>query len=79
MQAEGLVADARPESSRPSLKSAKNIAEDADALVSGIQAGEGTVGKLFKEDDVYNELKKTTDNLQRISADLAKMSDTAGR
>jgi phospholipid/cholesterol/gamma-HCH transport system substrate-binding protein len=76
-QAEGLVSDARP-SFQALVVSAKNIAEDADALVSSIEAGEGTVGKLFREDDVYNTLKSTTDNLQRISADLAKMSDTAG-
>ncbi len=76
-QAEGLVADARP-NVQALVLSAKTIAADAESLVSGIQAGEGTVGKLFKEDDLYTELGKTADNLQRISADLADMSETAG-
>lgn len=76
-QAEGLVADARPDF-QALVESARGIADDANALVSSIEAGEGTVGKLFREDEVYNTLKATTDNLQAISADLAKMSDTAG-
>jgi len=75
-QAEGLVAETRPDI-RAFIKTARQIADDAGALVAGIEAGEGTVGKLFREDEVYNKLKGTTENLQRISADLAKMSDTA--
>lgn len=76
-QAEGLVSETRPDI-RAFVKSAREIADDAGTLVAGIEAGEGTVGKLFREDEVYNKLKGTTENLQRISADLAEMSETAG-
>lgn len=76
-QAEGLVADARP-NFQAFVESAREIADDANALISGIEAGEGTVGKLFREDEVYNTLRDTAANLQKISNDLAKMSDTAG-
>ena len=76
-QAETLVAEARP-NFKAITASAKNIAADAEGVISDIQGGKGTVGKLFKEEQIYNDIKSATANLKQVSADVSKMSKTAG-
>lgn len=38
-------------------KLAKGIADDLDAMILKIKTGEGTLGKLFSDDTIYNELE----------------------
>lgn len=39
-------------------------------VISGIQNGEGSLGKLTKDDELYNNLTKTADNLNKLVEDL---------
>jgi phospholipid/cholesterol/gamma-HCH transport system substrate-binding protein len=50
--------------------SAKAITSSAGVILGRLENGEGTVGKLLAEDDVYNDLKATTGNLKEFSEDI---------
>lgn len=39
-------------------------------LIAGIQNGEGSLGKLMKDDELYNNLTKTSDNLNKLVEDV---------
>ena len=39
-------------------------------VISGIQNGEGSLGKLTKDDELYNNLTRTADNLNKLVEDL---------
>ena len=39
-------------------------------LIGGIQKGEGSLGKLMKDDEIYNNLTKTSDNLNKLVEDV---------
>jgi phospholipid/cholesterol/gamma-HCH transport system substrate-binding protein len=47
----------------------RTFAELADAMEK-INNGEGTVGKLLKDDSVYNNLNAATDNLDKLFIDI---------
>ena len=53
------------------------------AIVDKIERGEGSLGKLISKDDVYDNVRKTTDNLVSSSADLhdalSKVALASGR
>lgn len=50
--------------------SAKSVTNSASVILGRLEKGEGTVGKLLMEEDVYNDLKATTGNLREFSEDL---------
>ncbi len=56
------------------LKSAINNLDKAmrelDILLAGINAGQGTMGKLAKNDSLYNNLNKSTQDLDKLLKDL---------
>jgi phospholipid/cholesterol/gamma-HCH transport system substrate-binding protein len=39
-------------------------------LMTGINAGHGTLGKLAKNDSLYNNLNKSSENLEKLLRDL---------
>ena len=41
-----------------------------NGVISGIQNGEGTLGKLTKDEKLYNNLNSTSDNLNKLIEDL---------
>lgn len=50
-----------------------NLSTTADKLnsvIAGIQNGEGSLGKLTKDEDLYNNLNKTSSNLNALIEDL---------
>ncbi len=50
-----------------------NLAETSknlNALLIGIQEGEGSLGKLLKEDSLYNNLTKSAEDLDKLFVDL---------
>lgn len=49
---------------------AKSITESANVVLERLEKGEGTVGKLLVEEDVYNDLKATAQNLKEFSEDI---------
>jgi phospholipid/cholesterol/gamma-HCH transport system substrate-binding protein len=50
-----------------------NLAETSknlNALLAGIQEGEGSLGKLLKDDSLYNNLTKSAEDLDKLFVDL---------
>ncbi|WP_027375955.1 MlaD family protein [Kaistella palustris] len=45
-------------------------ADKLNGVVSGIQNGEGSLGKLTKDDQLYNNLNTASDNLNKLIEDL---------
>jgi len=43
----------------------KDLADSAGAVMSRLERGEGTIGKLLTEDAVYNNLEEFTDDIKR--------------
>lgn len=59
----------------PMEKVTENLAELSDSvknIVNRLNKGEGTVGKLLAEDDVYNDLKATAANFKDFSDDIKR-------
>lgn len=44
---------------------AKNIVDDFDAMMLKIKNGEGTIGKLFSDDTIYNEMEALVLDLRK--------------
>ena len=44
---------------------AKNIVDDLDATILKIKNGEGTVGKLISDDEIYNELEALVTDIRK--------------
>lgn len=59
------------------------VSTNLNGVVERINRGEGSLGKLLSKDDVYENVRLTSDNMQRSSYDLrdalAKISLGAGR
>ncbi|HOZ86684.1 MAG TPA: MlaD family protein [Bacteroidia bacterium] len=59
---------------KASLKDAVNNADkslrELDILLARINAGQGTLGKLAKNDSLYNNLNKSAEDLDKLLADL---------
>ena len=45
-------------------------ANQLNSVVSGIQKGEGSLGKLTKDEELYNNLTKTTSSLNQLVEDM---------
>jgi phospholipid/cholesterol/gamma-HCH transport system substrate-binding protein len=43
-----------------------------DALVAGIRSGEGTVGRLFQDQTLYNNLNGTSVEVRELIADFRR-------
>ena len=50
----------------------KSLSESITVIVDRLRKGEGTIGKLLVENDVYDDLKATTGNFKEFSEDLKK-------
>ena len=44
--------------------------QELNKLVAQINAGQGTLGKLAKNDSLYNNLNKASDDLDKLMKDL---------
>lgn len=81
-----LAAAPLPEDAVISGKSPINILDELGVAVAGIRnmtdqvaAGEGTLGKLIRDDAVYNNLQEVMGNLRQVSEKLAKGEGTIGK
>jgi phospholipid/cholesterol/gamma-HCH transport system substrate-binding protein len=45
--------------------SGASAASDVDAMVSKIKAGEGTIGKFFKDEEVFEDMREFVRELKR--------------
>jgi phospholipid/cholesterol/gamma-HCH transport system substrate-binding protein len=53
----------------------ETIAQDLGEVMSGIRKGEGTLGKLVREERLYNDLDSLTRNLNRLVTDIHENPD----
>src|SRR3989337_1486728 len=56
-----------------------SILNSLDTVLSGAARGEGTLGKLIKDDSLYNEARDTLANLNEISSDIKQGKGTFGK
>ena len=52
------------------LDNLSETSKNLNSLLLGIQQGEGTLGKLLKDDSLYNNLTKTAEDLDKLFVDL---------
>ena len=52
------------------VKSLENSLAKMDAIISDVQAGRGTMGKLMKDETLYNNFAKTSKELELLLQDL---------
>ncbi len=65
ISADRLIKDATPQV-HSILASAKKISADINAITDGVQAGEGTVGGLFKDRAIYDSVKRSADKTEAV-------------
>ncbi|MDD5528892.1 MAG: MlaD family protein [bacterium] len=68
---------ATTENAKITMENAKKLTEkmdkivnDADYVMSNLKAGKGTLGKLTKEDSLYNELNATLVSIKELANDI---------
>lgn len=61
------------------LADARAIVSNANVIVSRVQRGEGTLGRLIAEDSVYDDIKAVAANLRDVSARLDRGEGSLGR
>jgi phospholipid/cholesterol/gamma-HCH transport system substrate-binding protein len=55
------------------------LAKDVQALVTGLQKGEGSLGKLMKDDQLYNHMNATVTRLDTMLEDTQKGNNSLGK
>jgi phospholipid/cholesterol/gamma-HCH transport system substrate-binding protein len=55
---------------RSAITNADNTLRELNTLMAGINAGTGTLGKLARNDSLYNNLNKSAENLDKLLQDL---------
>ena len=78
--ADRLIRDAQPEV-KSILKSSNKVAADLREIMDGVQAGEGTVGALFKDQALYDSVnrsvrktEKVIENIHETTTNIKKVS-----
>ena len=51
---------------------AKSMAESANVILRRLEKGQGTIGKLLVEEDLYNNLEATSENFKELSDDVRR-------
>ncbi len=52
------------------LKSLESTLQNFDSIIAGLEKGEGTMGKLLKDDALYNNLRGTTKEMEELLRDI---------
>jgi phospholipid/cholesterol/gamma-HCH transport system substrate-binding protein len=52
------------------LASASTAIKDLSAVIATIQSGEGTLGKLVQDEELYNNLNEASANLDKLLVEL---------
>ena len=56
-----------------------NIVNNIDIVLEDVKEGKGTIGKLFKDDSLYNEAQSTFANVNEITTSLKQGKGTIGK
>ncbi len=71
-----LIKDATP-NVKNILASSRRISANLHEIIDGIQAGEGTVGALFKDKAVYESVKRSVDKTETVVDNIRETSASA--
>lgn len=52
------------------LKNLESTLQNFDSIIAGLEKGEGTMGKLLKDEALYNNLKGTTKEMESLLRDI---------
>jgi phospholipid/cholesterol/gamma-HCH transport system substrate-binding protein len=77
-EAHQLMTDITPQI-RAIAQNGARISADARNLVAGLQAGEGTMGKLLKDDALYMRAREIAEEAQVVMANVRDVTDEARR
>jgi phospholipid/cholesterol/gamma-HCH transport system substrate-binding protein len=59
------------------LVSARKISADLGEIIEGVQSGEGTVGALLKDKELYGSVKRSAENSERVVENLRETTTSA--
>jgi phospholipid/cholesterol/gamma-HCH transport system substrate-binding protein len=74
--ARALVEDIRPELAAI-VRNGSRISADTRELLAGINRGEGTIGKLIKDDTLYTQMRDITAETHAIMQSVRRVTDEA--
>jgi phospholipid/cholesterol/gamma-HCH transport system substrate-binding protein len=63
----------------PIADKADSVLTQVNTVVQDVEKGKGTLGKLVKDDALYNDAKETFANLKGISSDIEQGKGTIGK
>lgn len=74
--AHALVEDIRPDLTAIA-RHGSQIAADTSEILAGINRGEGTIGKLIKDDALYTQMREITTEAQAVMQSVRRATDEA--
>lgn len=66
-------------SAMPLLESLRSILTRIDKVVAVVERGEGSIGKLINDEEVYNRVNRVLGNVDRVTAAVEKGEGTLGK
>ena len=75
----GLVGPDEKDAIKKSLANIEAVSGDFRKISSDIEQGKGTLGKLVKDDALYNDAKETVASLRSVSKDIEEGRGTLGK
>src|SRR5262249_48145081 len=72
----GLLEEVRPDV-KEIARNGSRISADTRDIVAGINRGEGTIGKLIKDDQLYEGFRGIADQAQGVMSNLRQVTDEA--
>lgn len=75
----GLIGQTEKEAIKKSISNIEVISGDFKKISRDIEEGKGTLGKLVKDDTLYNDAKDTVASLRSVSKDIAEGKGTLGK
>ena len=75
-QSEKLVNDVTPDAKRI-IASTRKIADEVELIATGVRKGEGTAGKLFRDDALYNNARSITEDIRKTTLNVRELVDDA--
>ncbi len=75
----GLIGEPEKEAIKKSLANIEVVSGDLKKISRDIEEGKGTLGKLVKDDTLYNDAKNTVASLKSVSKDIEEGRGTLGK
>ena len=67
---EYIIAEYQSNPTRETVERLSEVSNKLNQVISGINNGEGSLGKLAKDEELYNNLNKTSQNINSLILDL---------